>query len=153
MQIQLGPSLMVGSITATAVYVESLPAPPQLVVARPPPSGGIHGGGRGREDPTVLSMARKVEQIAEINRQRLQVRFASRENDRFSCTVTKHGRRDVDCSALPLQKRRVSLPKIATLSPSPLSIDAVKRGRKRRLVRVTLCCFPHRAVSVAAAAR
>lgn len=58
---------MVGSITATAVFVESLPTPPQLLVARPPPS--MH------DDHMVLALANRVEQIGAVNRQRLQVYF------------------------------------------------------------------------------
>lgn len=66
---------MVGSISATAVYVESLPPPPQLVVAKPLT---VHHGGGGRgagDDHMVLAMAKKVEQIGAVNRQRLQVIF------------------------------------------------------------------------------
>lgn len=59
---------MMGSISATAVYVESLPPPPQVVVARPVPH--VHAGS---EDQLVSSLAKRVEQIAAVNRQRLQV--------------------------------------------------------------------------------
>lgn len=68
-QIQLGPSLMVGSISATAVYVESLPSPPQLMVDRPVPSSNAGGD----DDRMVLALAKTVEQMAAVNRQRLQV--------------------------------------------------------------------------------
>lgn len=64
---------MVGSISATAVYVESLPTPPQLMVARPLPT--VHGG-RGASDQMVLALAKRVEQIGAVNRQRLQVYIA-----------------------------------------------------------------------------
>lgn len=68
---------MVGSISATAVYVESLPAPPQLMISRPLPimEGGGGGGRGGEEEQMVVAMAKKVEQMATINRQRLQVRW------------------------------------------------------------------------------
>lgn len=59
---------MIGSISATAVYVESLPAPPQLMVGRPISS--VNGGG---DDKMILALAKRVEQIAAVNRQRLQV--------------------------------------------------------------------------------
>ena len=59
---------MVGSISATAVFVESLPTPPQLMVARPPPSLHQHGGG-GEERGRVLALATRVERIAAVNRQ------------------------------------------------------------------------------------
>ncbi|CAN0527296.1 unnamed protein product, partial [Ectocarpus sp. 12 AP-2014] len=70
--IQLGPRLMVGSISATAVYVESLPTPPQLVVARPPRSLHQDGGGGGDAQRRVLALASRVERIGAVNRQRLQ---------------------------------------------------------------------------------
>ena len=61
---------MVGSISATAVFVESLPAPPQLMVARPPPSLHHHGGYHGGDDRgRVLALATRVERIAAVNRQ------------------------------------------------------------------------------------
>lgn len=85
-QIRLGPSLMVGSISATAVYVESLPPPPQLVVARPPTLQ--HGGGAaGADEKMLLANANKVEQIAAVNRVRLQVRtpLQALECDSDSC--------------------------------------------------------------------
>lgn len=59
---------MVGSISATAVYVESLPTPPQLMVGRPPPS--VQGGA---DNQMALASAKMVEQIGAVNRQRLQV--------------------------------------------------------------------------------
>lgn len=59
---------MVGSISATAVYVESLPMPPPLVVARPPPSLHLHGGG-GDARRRVLALAIRVERIGAVNRQ------------------------------------------------------------------------------------
>ncbi|CAN0311529.1 unnamed protein product [Discosporangium mesarthrocarpum] len=65
-EVQLGPSLMVGSITATAVYVESLPPPPKLSVTR---ALAVRD-----EDQRVSALARRVEQINSTNRQRLQVR-------------------------------------------------------------------------------
>lgn len=68
-QIRLGPSLMVGSISATAVYAEALPPPPPLVVARPP---AMHHAG-SEVDDAKSRLARKVEQIGVVNRQRLQV--------------------------------------------------------------------------------
>lgn len=60
---------MVGSISGTAVYVESLPSPPQLMVDRPAPSSNAGGG----DDRMVLALAKTVEQMAAVNRQRLQV--------------------------------------------------------------------------------
>ncbi len=61
---------MIGSISATAVYVESLPTPPQLKVARPPPSLHQHGGGGGGDSRgRVLALATRVERIGAVNRQ------------------------------------------------------------------------------------
>lgn len=70
-QIQLGPCLMVGSISATAVFVESLPTPPQLMVARPPPSSHLHGG-RGNDRGRLMTLATRVERIGAVNRQVLR---------------------------------------------------------------------------------
>ncbi|CAM9654729.1 unnamed protein product, partial [Pylaiella littoralis] len=68
--IQLGPCLLVGSISATAVYVESLPTPPQLMVARPPASVQHHGGGGDdRNRRRLLALATRVERIGTVNRQ------------------------------------------------------------------------------------
>ena len=62
---------MVGSISATAVYVESLPSPPQLMVDRPAPSLNAAGD----DDLMVVALAKTVEQMAAVNRQRLLVFF------------------------------------------------------------------------------
>ncbi|CAM9245284.1 unnamed protein product, partial [Chrysoparadoxa australica] len=62
-QVQVGPSLLIGTATATAVYVEALPAPLPLVFK--PTQAMKHS------DRSLGAAQRKLEQLAAVNRQRL----------------------------------------------------------------------------------
>ncbi|CAN0210681.1 unnamed protein product, partial [Phaeothamnion confervicola] len=63
-QVQIGAALVIGTIAATACYVESLPPPAALQISR-----GVEVRDAG--DRRLVGLHKAIEQAAAINRQRL----------------------------------------------------------------------------------